>query len=301
MNIGFAIRNFSALLIILLVSCGEDAEFSDVLHLDTTKNGSHPDDERITNIMHNVPSAFETVSIIEKTGASYTDKLPNDPLRINDYLTISQKALNIGVYGADLNYASVFDETADIMLYLKATRYLGEDLGIMDIITEDVLDRVNDNFDQKDSLQSIFSEIYSDIDTYFKDDGRHELSVLIVIGSWIEAAYLATQQLAINPDSEQIAQRVAEQKYSLNSLIALAEGYSDKDVLDHMLLDLKDLNTHFNSITEVKKDKKGNQDNNTKTNDRETIGHEFTLIADNKVMNNITSKVNEIRSGIVSF
>ncbi|MBP5589489.1 MAG: hypothetical protein J6X26_03045, partial [Bacteroidales bacterium] len=67
------------------------------------------------------------------------------------------------------------------------------------------------------------------IDEFLRDNGRGNLSSLIIIGMWLEGQYFATQVVGQYPN-KQLRDRIGEQKIILNDLILLATPYKSLNV-----------------------------------------------------------------------
>ena len=120
----------------LLFSCGEEVKKSEI-NIDNPQEPTIDIVEKsvkIQKIFFNIPSPIETSQILQEAGATYEFSLPSNPSAVDDYQSIEEQALNMGVYGADLNYATVFDKTTEIMLYLQCARTLGNELGIEQVL-----------------------------------------------------------------------------------------------------------------------------------------------------------------------
>lgn len=146
----------------ILFSCGEEVKNNDI-DTDLPKEPTTDILERsdkIQNIFFNIPSPIETSKILQNAGATYEFTLPSNPAAVDDYQSIVEQALNMGIYGADLNYATVFDQTTETMLYLQCARTLGNELGIDQVFDEETIDRIEWNLEIKDSMQVIITEIF---------------------------------------------------------------------------------------------------------------------------------------------
>ena len=60
-----------------------------------------------------IPTSFEVTKMLQDASASYDDAVTNSPANVDKYETEWQKALNLGVYGADLSFASTFDKKGE--------------------------------------------------------------------------------------------------------------------------------------------------------------------------------------------
>jgi hypothetical protein len=97
--------------------------------LNRARRGQHgrPSAERKTkNIFHNIPPPMETAALLKKAGAEYDKDILNDVKNVDNYTAASKQALNLGIYGADLSYASVFNNTQESMLYTSCAQNLAK-------------------------------------------------------------------------------------------------------------------------------------------------------------------------------
>jgi coenzyme F420-reducing hydrogenase delta subunit len=99
-----------------------------------------------------------------------------------------------------------------------------------------------------DSILSIISDTYSTADAYLKENGRGCTATLIIVGGWIEALYIATQIVKGDSASQNILEKIAEQKFSLTNLIELSKTYKEDDDIKDLIPELEILNEKFESI-----------------------------------------------------
>ena len=284
-----------SLITLVTMSCGEE-EKTAAVKLDEFAEGEVVSrTEQIENIVYNIPSPTETVSILKRAGAVYVFDYPNDPLNVEDYQSLSKQGLNMGVYGADLTYATVFNKTTETTFYLSCVTKLGRKLDVEKVFNEDVNERIQDNVENRDSMQVIVNETFWELDAYLKEQGRENVSSLVVAGGWIESLYLAVQFVKTNPENEEMRQRIAEQKYSLDNLVGLISSYKNKAGVSDVLTSLEELKEIFDKIEEKK--------SIGETRDEEgslMIGNIITLDLTEEILNEVIEKVEDIRIEIVS-
>lgn len=177
-------------------------------------------------IFYSIPSPMETATLLKKAGAEYEAGLLNDVEKVNTYTSASEQALNLGVYGADLSYSSVYDHTQESIFYTSCARNLADKLGVLSAFNDTIMDRLERNKGERDSLLTIISSIYWNVDAYLKENGRDNIAALMMAGGWVEGLYLATQ-VTVDNDTPELRQRIAEQKHSLDDLLALMATYQD--------------------------------------------------------------------------
>lgn len=239
---------FAALAILTMASCGGEQPPQDTLTVPEPDSTATLRAERTKNIFHNIPSPMETAALLKKAGAEYNKDILNDVVNVDNYTAASKQALNLGVYGADLSYASVYNNTQESMLYTSCVQQLAKKLDITNAFNEVVVNRLEQNRNNRDSLLNIISETFWNVDAYLKENGRDNISALIVVGGWVEGLYIATQ-VANMHETPELRQRIAEQRLPLIDLVELVQTYSPDDpVLGSVLQDLEKLDSLYASV-----------------------------------------------------
>ncbi len=300
-----AIKGIAVLAIpaVLFVACGSpDKPDSAITDTDVTEDDVAKDASdnvnKVQDIFYSVPSPMEMASLLKKTGADYDMSLLNDVKKVNDYTTARSQALNLGVYGANLSYASIFNQNQESIIYLSCTKKLAEKLGVTKAFDDKTIERMEANIENRDSLLNIVSETYYMLDAYLKENDRDHISAMVIAAGWVEGLYMATS-IAKNSESpdEKLMQRIAEQKLSLNNLIELVEAYNNEGQLDEILADLEKINSAYSEVSLEK----------TKATLSEGDGGTAVIGGGSKnagmsaeTLQNITKVVSEIRSNYVS-
>jgi putative ubiquitin-RnfH superfamily antitoxin RatB of RatAB toxin-antitoxin module len=208
--------------------------------------------EHTQKIVYSVPSPSEMVHILEHAGATYNYKLLNDIKLVESYTSAKSRGINLGIYGADLNYANVFDNTQETMFYIQCTQKLAEALGIENAINESTVVRAQDNVDNKDSMINIISEMFWELHDYLDQNDKLDITAYIVVGGWVEGLFLATQTVNEAKPNKEIVQKVADLKLSLEHLIGLLNSYEKNESIDLMLADMYRFKEVYDKL-EVKK------------------------------------------------
>ena len=261
--------------------------------------GMKKSDNKAQNIFYSIPSPIELAQLIQKAGASYNKDLLSSIDNVNKYNSNSSKALNLGVYGADLSYTSVFDNnTQESILYLGCTRKLAESLGVGNAFDEKTVDRIQANTGKKDSLLSIISSSYMSTDEMLKESQRENASALVISGGFMEGIYLATQLAKSSKNSADIINRIAEQKGTLDNVINLLTPSAQDAGVASILADLKTLQTIFADVkVSATTGATVKTDQATKVT---TIGGKIVYTVTPETMSKLTAKAAEIRNKIIS-
>ncbi len=165
-----------------------------------------------------LPTSFEVTTLLIDAGASYILDLCNHVDNVNKYINLKSKALNLGVYGADLSYAATYNQTQETMQYLSASAKLIDELQIGSF-NEELVSNVEANISNVDSLINLISDSFYKTYEYLTTNEQDELSILVMAGSWIEALYITTQISIISAENSKIVEIIYEQSSSLEKLL----------------------------------------------------------------------------------
>ena len=235
---------------LIFTSCGGDNK-QEAGDSDTTENEDpnlKTKVEHTKKIIYSVPAPAEMLNILQNAGAKYNFKLLNDVKNVDSYTSSKSRGINLGIYGADLNYANIFDNTQETMFYLQCTQKLAEALGIENAISENTVARAQDNIDNKDSILNIFSEMFWELQDYLEQNDKMDITALIVTGGWVEGLFLATQTVTDAKPNMEIVQKVADLKLSLEHLLGLLNSYEKNDNVDLMIADMNKFKVVYDKL-----------------------------------------------------
>jgi hypothetical protein len=212
-------------MLILFTACGGERQPQDELNVENAADSTLQADRlnRTRNIFYNIPSPMETTALLQKAGAVYNSKILNDVKKVDTYTTASSQALNLGIYGADLSYASVFNHAQESMFYTSCSKKLADRLGVVSAFNDSTLEVIEKNMGDRGALLDVISETYWNVDAYLKENGRDNISALMIAGGWVEGLYIATQ-VSLTNDSPELRQRIAEQKLSVKTDLRALEA-----------------------------------------------------------------------------
>lgn len=196
-------------------------------------------------MMNNMPSPIEMAILIKHEGAKYDRALLNDVKNISKYTTNAKKAINIGVYSADVGYTTLFKQTQETYFYFNNIRKLSDEIGLSSAFDQSMFDRVEANVENRDSLVGIISQAYQVANKFLRDNDRMSTSVLMVGGAWVECMYIATRLSSNGKINPQIAARVAEQELTLGKLIATMNDFKSDENVAAMIPQLQSMKVIF--------------------------------------------------------
>lgn len=181
--------------------------------------------------LFSVPSPIQTAILIQKSGVPYDKSVLSTSSKVNTYSTDYSRAINLGVYGADLGYVSLYNQTQDALGYLGSIKQLSDKLGISAAFDGPTMERIKNNITNKDSMMVLVGIAYRASDAYLKNNQRREVSSLILTGGWIEGMYFSLAAYKAKP-SQQIKFRIAEQKQALNSLVKIMGMSTSPEIVE---------------------------------------------------------------------
>ena len=249
MNRKYKLFRFSPLLSIpllsLLAAChggGNDPEVAKLQGPDSTGGIL-----KVNGELFSIPSPLQTGLLIKKLGISFNKEMLNPSAKATSYSTSFQKALNLGVYGADLGYVTIYDQTQEAISFMNSVKKMADDLGISSAFNAETFARFQKNLGNRDSLLGLVSIAYRESDAFLKNNERNDVSGLVLAGGWVESLYFATSVYKMN-SKEEVKRRIGEQKSSLGSLIKLLAPYSSQADYAELLDNLNDLDKIFKGV-----------------------------------------------------
>lgn len=266
-----------------------------VIVSDATLDSAQSLTTNINGKIFSIPSPIQMVSLIKSQDDVFNEAVLTDPDKVENFTTTFMRAINMGVYGADLGYATIYEKNLQAALYLKSIDKLSTDLSIAGAFDADLVNRFIDNGNNQDSMLVIMSEGYRKGDQFLKDNEQHDVASLILTGGWIESMYFATTSFEKTKDQE-IANRIGEQKTALKTIIDLLTDFNGEGTYTELIADLKDVQVDFDQIkfnytfiAPVTDPVKG----------LTTIKSKSSVEIDAAVLNNIVKKIKVIRNKLI--
>jgi len=242
----------SGVLIVTLFSCSGSKKDKSASE---TRSESKLDKEevkkKVGEVIYPLPTAFEVTEMINDIEASYIIGLTNETSNVDKYFTDKDQAINLGVYSADLSYASTYNMKQEVMNYMEAVESLVIELGITGAFSIDFVEKVEDNLDNKDELVDLITQSFYNTYEYLVKNDREDLSLLVLAGTWVEAMYIScniSETVYHNPDLVKV---IMHQKSSLNKLIDLLAPHNQHESVQSILSDLKPIKDVYDNVSET--------------------------------------------------
>ena len=200
-------------------------------------------------ILYGLLTPTEISAIFTRLGIAYNESIINPTSNLNLYTSSSEASLNLGIYGVDFGYVRMFGISQEMINYVLTIRNLCDKLGIPDKLLTEPIRKIEENSVDPDSIMPLLNKSYQDIEDLLRKDGRESTAGLMLLGGWVEALYITTQLLynTENPD-RQVVEKIAQQKYTLNSLLNFMRNYYDDPIVVYYTKKLIFLKRYFDTF-----------------------------------------------------
>jgi len=196
----------------------------------------------VGEVLYPLPTPFEMTKMLNDIGATYSTKNLNSTSRVEKYFKENQKAVNLGIYGADLVYVSTYQQQQDIQAYLNAIKKLADQLGITYDYSRLLSDDFKVKFNNKDSLTKIVTNTIYDTYYFLDQKSNPDLAVTMVTGMWVELMYIGTNISQDSYNYTGLVNIISKQKASYEKvmeLLSARNANADIKSLETKLLPLK--------------------------------------------------------------
>lgn len=292
------------LLILIISSCrntgNKGSEFtfpeSDSIPIKESEKLSH---EAIDDIVQNIGSPVEIASLLIDLEVPFISEHLASIDQAENLSTNFQKALRLGIYGADLGYLNIYEKTGDAVETLSTINRLADGLRVGQFFNFETLKNLAVNRSNIDSLLFMSVHSYNQIDEYLRENDRGYLSALMITGVWLEAQYLACQVVKDYPHMD-LKNRIAEQKIIINDLLMLLRPYNESsDEYSDLYDSIEQLKREYSDVDITYTP--GEPETVEKDGRLVVIQHEESNVRfSDEVLEGIIMKTEEIRNKIVS-
>ena len=297
----FKILNFA--LVLTLFSCSSSQSENTSINEDVIEDQT----EAVVNEMsddvsafYQVPTPNELFAVLKYADIKYDNNVVNDVANVNNYSTKSAKALNFGVYAADLAYASSLGSSNDASEYFETIKKLSADLGVENALDEAIMSRIQNNMEAAngDSLFYLSNETYYKAYSYLEENDRSDVLGMIVMGGWIEGLNIMLNVAEFEEGSE-LSSRIADQKLTMSNLLVFASRLQNDDIND-IVSEMSSIEDLLNSLEYV------SSENELSTTVESDHGEDVVVLGGGDVLTinaeqhaELKSLVSELRSSII--
>ncbi len=192
-------------------------------------------EKKIEENVYPLPSSAEVIKKLTDMDLGYIIGSTNPPANVRKYVESYNRSVNIGVYGADLSYATLYNMQQDVIDYMSAIRELALEQNLSKIYDESLYDKIKANFDSRDTLVAVLTGAFDRTYAYMVDAGQANLALLMVGGAWVEGMYLT---LAVSESGGHLSgfeTVLLEQKSSFELFEEIARPHNADPLVSRML------------------------------------------------------------------
>ena len=201
-------------------------------------------------IKYPIPTSYQLTQLLKEAGAAFVLAITNPVENVDKYETQRSKALNLGVYGADLSYASTYNKKDETRKLLQASKELIDGLEVSSVFTKKMANRIEENIENKDSLIAIITQSFLDTHEQLNQNGQDRMALLVVAGSWIEGLYISSNLTISSNYDKKIMYIIGSQKTAAKKLAELCEKYKDDSDVKSILPLIRFMNLIYDGVIE---------------------------------------------------
>jgi len=198
----------------------------------------------IKEVLYPLPTPFEMTKMLNDIGATYATKNLNSVTKVDKYFTEHSKAVNLGIYGADLAYASTYQQQQDVQIYMNAIKTLADQLGITYDYSQLLSEEYKEKMNNKDSLTAAVTNTIYNTYQYLDQKSNPDLAVTMITGMWVELMYIATNISEDSYNFTGMVDIISNQKASYEKVMELLNSRNTN-------VNVKDLETKLQVLKPV--------------------------------------------------
>lgn len=221
---------YCLLTFLLFVACDRGKNTSSLYNEDDYKDVVLGEDlirigmpDKLDYLINNLVISDEMIGLLATEDKTLFDKsLLNAAENVKFYTTTKNKAVNMGVYGAELNYLIHFGQSQYSMKYMVASKQLADQIGVAMAFDQQAVEEYQTNAENRDSLISIIFGVYDNARRMLKNEEQFMLSSLVIVGSWIENMYLTTEMFSRTKSTalkSKLVTNILEQKVYMEKIL----------------------------------------------------------------------------------
>lgn len=205
-------------------------------------------EKQIESNVYPLPTSAEVIKMLTDLEVGFIIGISNPVDNVKKYFSSTTRAVNLGVYGADLSYATLYNMQQEVINNMSAIRSLANELNMSKIYNEELYDKIKQNFDNRDQLVSILTTAFNDTYAYLADNDQQPLALLVVGGAWVEGMYLTTHVSEAAYQVAGISKVLLEQKKSFDLFLEITQPYMNDASVSDFVKQLEPIKTVYAGI-----------------------------------------------------
>jgi hypothetical protein len=195
-----------------------------------------------------LPTSAEVIKMLTELDVSYIDGISNSPANADKYILSGDKAINLGIYGADLSYVTLYNMKQEVLDYLGAINKLTSELSMSKLYDKGLYDNISNNYDNKDELVDILTNTFNETYSILSNNNQLPKALMVVAGAWVEGMYITTHISESVFHVEGIARVLLEQKQTFELFLEIAESHPDDPEVKELLNSLQPVKEVYEGV-----------------------------------------------------
>ena len=191
--------------------------------------------KEIEEAVYPLPTSVEVIKMLTELEVGYMVGVSNSTDNVTNYVTSKSKAINLGVYGADLSYATLYNMNQDVINYLDVIRVLANSLNMPQLYSQELYDDIKTNYDDRDQLVNVLTRAFDGTFSFMNENDQQSQALMVVAGAWVEGMYITTHISESVFHVEGIVSVLLEQKESFELFIDVATPHAGDPVVKEIL------------------------------------------------------------------
>lgn len=215
--------------------------------------------EEIVELIVSLPDSYETVQLINESGASFIGGLTHEGMSTAELLTRADKAKAYGFVMFDMAYANTYNQSSSFNKLLELHTKLTQDLGYEALLAEQKKfeERYLANRDNRDSVDQIVSEMLQETNSYIQENGSASDISLVFAGVTAKSLYIMSSLTLFAMNNEKLVNLLQNQRDRIEASISILEMVPEDHDVQKMAEYLKPVKEVYSStafdITSVEK------------------------------------------------
>ncbi len=232
--------------LLFLLACSDDSQKEKDIMADTAGGTQVQINKQVLGEMiRTLPQPIEIADIISKSHMEFSSDMLVPSELSTKYIDKYSQSLAFGAYGVDLGYINLNEKTLYTLEYLESIKNLAENIKVDQFFDFSTLAELSRNRNNADSLIQISTKNFNKIDEFLREKNRGELSVLILVGAWIEGMHMFGEIHKTNPE---VKTKIGEQKVIFGNVYAILEKLNTIEYFANLKKDMEPLKLAYDQV-----------------------------------------------------
>jgi hypothetical protein len=201
----------------------------------------------VEKVLFPLPEPMNVYKMLQNIDAKYVGTILNPVQSLEKYTMSDAKALNLGIYAADLSYATIYDKKSDVDAYSQVLKSMIDDLGIKVDYQTLTSQENRKKIANPDSLAEVTTQVFYNVYDFLYKESDPSYAALMANGYYIEGLYIATHLMKETYNSFDMLKIVCQQEQPLGEIIKLNEKFNTNPSIQSLQESLKKLKAYYES------------------------------------------------------